>query len=497
MGRRGPADGVERFPRWRGEGLRWGREVSAAAYGRTAPMARLSGTDSIGTQSTINAPLDAHVPADAHGQSRTCVTRFAGSAGCLCRVHRDCQVVAQTRDSNAMAAAIYPRESKILRLMQFGYYTGMTGMLRRLYVHNFRCLENFELAIADKATILLIGKNGAGKSTVGLALEIVQRIARGTNKIDDLVKPKDLARGRADVPMRFEIEADLAAGRYVYSIALELPPGFKYLRVAEEKLNFNGKAVYERSTAEVRLSKGRPEYHDATFRVDWHLAALPIIQEQSSSEPIAVFRRWLAAAAILRPVPSLISGKSDQESLEPDPSLQNFSEWFSGVIASAPSAYSLIDGYLKQIMPDLNQIKNPLTGNDSRSLIIEFADKNGAASVPFEDLSDGEKCFMICSLILAANETYGPLLCYWDEPDCCLAPHEVGQLTMALRQAFEANGQLIITSHNSEVVGRFSNENTILLHRRSHIEPTTVHLVDKLSFAGDLVDALIRGDVEP
>ena len=61
------------------------------------------------------------------------------------------------------------------------------------------------------SSLLLIGKNGAGKTTVGLALEILQRIARGENRVGNLVRLTDLARGRADVPMRIEIQVKLGA----------------------------------------------------------------------------------------------------------------------------------------------------------------------------------------------------------------------------------------------------------------------------------------------
>ena len=33
------------------------------------------------------------------------------------------------------------------------------SLIRRLYVHNFRCLENFELPISGHSSALLIGKN--------------------------------------------------------------------------------------------------------------------------------------------------------------------------------------------------------------------------------------------------------------------------------------------------------------------------------------------------
>ena len=132
-------------------------------------------------------------------------------------------------------------------------------MIRRLYVHNFRCLENFELPLAGHPSVLLIGKNGAGKTTVGLALEILQRIARGTNRVGDLVKPADLTRGRAEVPLRIEIEVELETKIYQYAIAFEFPKDFKELRVLEEKLTVGGRPIYTRELANVQLARTNQE----------------------------------------------------------------------------------------------------------------------------------------------------------------------------------------------------------------------------------------------
>ncbi len=56
-------------------------------------------------------------------------------------------------------------------------------MIQRLYVHNFRCLENFVLTLKGMPSALLIGKNGTGKSTIAAVLEVLLAIARGTNRV--------------------------------------------------------------------------------------------------------------------------------------------------------------------------------------------------------------------------------------------------------------------------------------------------------------------------
>lgn len=371
-------------------------------------------------------------------------------------------------------------------------------MLRRLYVHNYRCFENFELSVSDLFSVLLIGKNGAGKTTVGFALELLQRIARGVNRVGDLVQAKDITRGRSDVPMRFDIEVKLDDAIYTYSIAFDFPKGFRELRVYEERLLVSGEVIYSRETSQVRLARGETD-SDANFRIDWHLVALPIIQRHGSDDPLNIFKKWLANTLILRPVPMRIRGTSDYETLQPNPDVTNFGAWFTGLLATSPAAYSKIDAYLKEVMPDLADVKNAVTGGESRNLTVQFSNSTGRVTIPFEDLSDGEKCFMICAMVIAANGAYGPLLCFWDEPDNYLAPSEVGPSVVALRKAFMSKGQLIVTSHNPEAIQRFSDENTLVLYRNSHLEPATARLLEAArqsgELKGDLVGALVRGDV--
>lgn len=383
-------------------------------------------------------------------------------------------------------------------------------MFKRIYIHNFRCFENFELHIDDQRSVLLVGKNGVGKSTLSFALSLLQSIARGTNRVGQLVKPKDFFLGATKTdgvkmadeatsggaPMRFEVDVELDGTLYQYRLALEFPDGFKELRVQSEQLLVNSKAIYSREHSKVSVSrKGRDA---AEFMIDWHLIALPIIQEQSLRDPVAIFKQWFARAIIIAPIPGRISGESSGETLEPDRHVENLGAWFTGLINHQPSVYLTIDDYLKNnVLRDFWDIKNPIIAAESRNLVVQFRKERSSVTLPFGVLSDGEKCFFICALVLAANKAYGPVFCFWDEPDSHLSMDEVGHFVMALRSSFESGGQILITSHNPEAIRRFSDNNTLVLYRRSHVEPTRVKSLEELNVQGDLIDSLLMGDLEP
>jgi predicted ATPase len=278
---------------------------------------------------------------------------------------------------------------------------------------------------------------------------------------------------------------------------LELPENFRELRVFEEQLLISGNPIYSRKEAQVTLYPSQSQQNaEAKFLLNGHFVALPVIQEQSETDPLRIFKTWLARTIILAPIPSLMTGDSNGETLEPKRDGSNFGEWFSGLLSRYPAAYTQADRYLREVMPDIEDFLNEQIGKDSKSMVVRFEAKNANLSVDFKDLSDGEKCFFLCAVVLAANKYYGPLFCFWDEPDNYLSLPEVGDFVTSLRRSFKNSGQIIATSHNEEAIRKFSNENTFVLYRKSHLEPTRVRLLSDIPVSGDIVDTLIRDDLE-
>jgi predicted ATPase len=371
-------------------------------------------------------------------------------------------------------------------------------MLERLYAHNFRCLENFEFKPVGQPSALLVGKNGTGKSTIREVLAIFQAIGRGESQVKELVRASDFTRGRSDVPMAFELEVELGKDHFHYSVAFELPPGFKALRVLRESLVVNGSEVFKRNLAEINVSRPGDERENAVFSMDWHLVALPVIQDRTASSILQRWRDWLRRMVLLSPLPPLMVGETSGEPLPLHASASNLVDWLSQLLESHPTAYTTMVEQVQQVMPDVALLRFERLGRDARALMVKFKSGPAEDEQPFESLSDGEKCFFLSAVLLAANRWDGPVFAFWDEPDNYLAMHEVNQFIVALKRSFaQQGGQLIASSHNPQAVLGFSVDSTWVIGRRSHLEPSQIRCADELDLGdGDFVQRLMDGEVD-
>lgn len=365
-------------------------------------------------------------------------------------------------------------------------------MIERLYVHNFRCLENFSLDLAGKSSAALIGKNGAGKSTVLHSFRVLQKIGRGPNRVKDVLSARDFARHRRDLPMRFEADLNLNQKRFTYSVSFEWPSSFYEARILEESLTSDGAAVFTRKHSEVRLADA------SSFGLDWHVFALPVINERAPARAIQDVRGFLAGLVLLAPLPQQMSGFSEEPVAELDLHAINYASCLRALLQQKPKAYSAFEGFIREVIPDFSSIENIDRGKEGGSqLVVTFEQPETRTTLPlnFDDLSDGEKCFFLSAYIIAANTVGPPVVCVWDEPDSHLSLSEVGQFITILRGMANHGGQFIATTHHPETIRKFSDENTFLLSRNSHLEPTVVKLLAAHSHTGDLIHALVRGEI--
>lgn len=365
-------------------------------------------------------------------------------------------------------------------------------MLNKLYVHHYRCLQNFEINLTDISSALLFGRNGAGKSTVFAVFEILQKIGRGVSQISDLFAHDDFAFLDATKPMHFEIGAALDGNNFIYRLEIDLPPNFHSLKVQNESLSVDGEIVFVREGGRTQLN-GKAE-----FTLDWHHVGLPLLSVRNDADPVAVFRNWLGGIIYLDPVPALISPSSKAESAYLDKRLVNLVDWIRYHLAMKPALYGKLETNLRQWMPDFDAFRLEVTGRVERELILSFKDQK-TIELNLAMLSDGEKTYLLAAMLLVVIRSGQPSLCLWDEVDQFISLPELSHFITACRKEFEASGakaQLILTTHNSRVMYEFSGHNSFMLSRASHLHPTRLErLQDKQYLSADPVQAYENGEL--
>ena len=367
-------------------------------------------------------------------------------------------------------------------------------MLKKLYVHNFKCLQNFEFDLNDLHSAFLLGKNGSGKTTIFEAIEIFQKIGQGITSLEDLVDESSFHFNNTSLPIELKLDVNIDKKKYVYKLIIEFPKNFVSARVKSEELLCNGGVILSREGGKTRVKKV------SSFSLDWHHIGLPLISVNSKKDSLETFREWLKNIIIISPFPRHFQDLSKKESPILSREGENLIDWLRYLLSSNPSLYSVIYDFLKKRMPDLKVFKFENLGRDDRRLIFEFKKKQKSKTLDFSQLSDGEKIICLGATILARQQNNANILCLWDEPDNFISLTEVKHFTMEFRRAFEnseTSPQLIVCSHNERVINNFSNHNIFVLKKVSHLLPTNIILLQDIEYESDtLIDAYEHDELD-
>lgn len=369
-------------------------------------------------------------------------------------------------------------------------------MLKKLYIHQYRCLQNFEISLDSLNSALLLGKNGSGKSSLFDAVGILQQIGRGVTPINELIQAEDFTFGQQEQPILLEIEATLNARNYRYTLEIEFPAHFHSPKVKREILEVDGDKTLHREGGKTALLNPERE-----FTLDWHHVGLPLISNTKADSPIALFRAWLGNIVVLSPWPARFHGISKQESPYLDKQASQLMDWVRHLLAESPNLYTRMAGFLQQRMNDFELFRFESTGKNERELIFSFqAEGHPRLELGLGQLSDGEKIYFLTSAVLAAIGTARPILCLWDEPDHFVALREIGHFITACRKEFENNpngSQLLVSTHNPRVINEFSSHNTFILSRSSHAQPARLaRLQDREYLSTSAIDAFENGELD-
>ncbi len=320
-------------------------------------------------------------------------------------------------------------------------------MLERLYVHNYRCLVNFECRFA--ANQLLLGLNGSGKTTLFDVLALLRDFSAWGVQGDPMLAGFTRTRWQ-DVPTQtFEIDASGNGGLYTFRLVVDAWGNPARPRVVTEEVLFSGKPIFRFANGEVQLFNDR---HEAKVRYhfDWHRSALATITERPENTKLSWFKRWLSSLWFISPDPHQMQPLADKEAPGPTKNLSNFASWYRHLRLESDDQELLVD--LREVIPGFQSMDLKEAGMGNRVLVVSFADPDRNGKQPqvytFAELSDGQRVLVGLYTILHFAAKPGMSL-FLDEPDNYIALAEIQPwLDKLLERVEDVGAQVVIASHH-------------------------------------------------
>ena len=330
-------------------------------------------------------------------------------------------------------------------------------MLSRLYVDNFRCLENFDLDL-DQTNVFL-GQNGTGKTSVLNVLRNIQNLVVRGSKVDAVFPARDISLHGQRNEQRFEIETLIDEESYCYSLLVQHDDSRNKMRVWVETLEHESRPIFEFKDGTAQL------YHDdyskgPSYPFDWSQSGISFLNERPDNKKLTRFKKEIANYIIVSCCPPVMEAETRTEEEFLDPLMRNFVGWYRRAAQENMEAIASLFQTLRETLPGFISINLTESGENSRALKAIFkGPTTDRILYGFDQLSDGQRA-LIAMYSLTHLSSDRQVSLFIDEPDNYLALGEVQPwLAEAADRTGESLGQLVVASHHPVTIDYMAGAN--------------------------------------
>ncbi|MGZ4968481.1 MAG: AAA family ATPase [Methylobacter sp.] len=335
-------------------------------------------------------------------------------------------------------------------------------MLKRLYVHNYKCLVNFEINF-DKDISLFLGANGSGKSTVFEVLTKLRRIIIDEEKIESVFDINDNPRWLSwtkstEYNTHFELDIEIGNSIYRYSLVIDSLPISPIIK--EEILYRNNEILIESKESLTTLVD-----HEKFYSFDESRSSINRYFSYAS-----VFVQYLRTLFVVRINPYEMTSTINKANTDIKTDLSNYAEWFAHLNEKNRRGVSTFEKAMRDILPGFDYFRIEQAGQ-AKVLQVDFentAHKKEIITYYFNELSEGQKVLIaLYALVYCTPEN--SLICI-DEPENFLALPEIQPWFDTLYdQCAERGLQALLISHHPKIINLLANDSGYWFSRENNL----------------------------
>ena len=324
-------------------------------------------------------------------------------------------------------------------------------MLKRLYVDNYRCLDNFELKL-DRI-VLLLGENGTGKSTVFDVLRRLQRFLLGQSPVRTAFPPSHLTRWQTSLFQHLELDLQVGTDTYFYTLHVGHDEAKRKTGVMLEKLLLNNRPLFSVENGLARLEVNEDGL-GTEFPFDPAQSVVGSFLPASANRNLARFKEEMEKFVVCSIKPPNIHPRSEEEVRLPSRTMEDFVSWYRYLSQEYQGAMIKLNHELRAVLPGFTSFRLKHIGGNIREMLAYFRAGEDAPelSYTFKELSDGQRVLIVLYTLLYGLDDRGAYL-FIDEPENFVALREIQPWLMSLYD--RAGGpvkQAVLISHHPELI---------------------------------------------